>query len=83
MKTGIEYMRAQFERMADLTREYLNQPHELNLLIALNTINYLEGVAFAATMAHKERESDADLAAVMSDDAELLRKWYYEIKLGK
>ena len=83
MKTGIEHIRAQFERMADLTREYLNQPNELNLLISLNTINYLEGLAFAAIMARKETEKDAELASVMSDEAELLRKWYYEIKLGK
>ena len=83
MKTGIEHIFEQFNRMADLTRGYLNKPHELNLCVAINTINYLDGLAFAATMAHKECESDADLAAAMCDDAEKLRKWYYEIKLGK
>ena len=83
MKTGIEHIREQFNRMADLTRGYLNKPHELNLLIALNTINYLEGLAFAAMMAHKESEKDADLATEMHDDVDFLRQWYYEIKLGK
>ena len=83
MKTGIEHIREQFNRMADVTRGYLNKPHELNLYTAINTISYLDGLAFAATMAHKECESDADLAAAMCDDAESLRQWYYEIKLGK
>ena len=80
MKTGIEYIREQFDHMADLTREYLNHPHELNLFLALNTINYLEGLAFSAMMAHKETEKDSDIAAEMCDDAKLLREWYYEIK---
>lgn len=83
MKTGIEHIHEQFERMAGLAREYLNKPHEINLVCALNTINYLEGLAFAAVMADKKTESDADLAALMSDDAKFLRSWYYEIRLGK
>lgn len=83
MKTGIAHIQAQFERMADLTRWCLNKPHESNLHVAINTINYLEGLAFAAIMAYKECESDVDLAAAMHDDAKLLRQWYYEIKLGK
>lgn len=83
MKTGIEHIRAQFERMADLTREYLNHPHELNLFVALSTINYLEGLAFAAMMAHKETEKDSDLAAEMYDDANFLRDRYNEIRLTK
>lgn len=83
MKTGIEYVYDQFERMADLTREYLSHPHELNLFLALNTINYLEGLAFSAMMAHKETEKDSDIAAAMCGDAKFVREWYYEIKLGK
>ena len=83
MKTGIEYIWQQFNRMADVTRGYLNKPHELNLYVAINTINYLEGLAFAATMAHKECESDADLAAAMRDDAKFLRDWYDQIHLAE
>lgn len=83
MKTGIEYIWQQFNRMADVTRGYLNKPHELNLYVAINTINYLEGLAFAATMAHKECESDADLAAAMCDDAKFLRDWYDQIHLAE
>lgn len=83
MKTGIEHIRDQFNRMADETREYLNNPTELNLYIAINTINHLDGLAFAATMAHKECESDAGLAAAMCDDAKFLRGWYYQIRLAK
>lgn len=83
MKTGIDLIREQFNLIADETRGYLNNPNELNLYTAINHINYLDGLGFAAIMAHKERESDADLAAAMCDDAEMLRKWYYEIKLGK
>lgn len=83
MKTGIEHIREQFNRMADETREYLNDPTELNLYIAIDTINYLDGLAFAATMAHKECESDADLAADMCDDAKFLRDWYYRVRLSE
>lgn len=83
MKTGIEHIFEQFNRMADLTRGWLNKPHELNLYAAINTINYLDGLAFASTMAHKECESDADLAAAMCDDAKFLRDWYYQIRLAE
>lgn len=83
MKTGIEHIRDRFEHKADLTREYLNRPNEINLFCALNTLNYLEGLAFAAVMADKKTENDADLAAQMFDDAKFLRSWYDEIRLGK
>lgn len=83
MKTGIEYIWQQFNRMADVTRGYLNKPNELNLYVAINTINYLEGLAFAATMAHKECESDADLAVAMCSDAKFLREWYDQIHLAE
>lgn len=83
MKTGIEHIFEQFNRMADLTRGWLNKPNELNLYAAIDAINYLEGLAFASTMAHKECESDADLAAAMCDDAKFLRDWYYQIRLAE
>lgn len=83
MKTGIEHIFEQFNRMADLTRVWLNKPNELNLYAAIDAINYLDGLAFASTMAHKECESDADLAAAMCDDAKFLRDWYYQIRLAE
>lgn len=83
MNTAIGRIREHFNIMADITRKFLNKPNDINLGLAINSIYYLEGIAFAAIMAHKECESDADLAAAMSDDAKLLRQWYYEIKLGK
>lgn len=83
MKTGIEHIFEQFNRMADLTRGWLNKPNELNLYAAIDAINYLDGLAFASTMAHKECESDADLAAAMCDDAKFLRDWYYQIRLAE
>lgn len=83
MKTGIEHIFEQFNRMAELTRGWLNKPNELNLYAAIDAINYLDGLAFASTMAHKECESDADLAAAMCDDAKFLRDWYYQIRLAE
>lgn len=83
MKTGIEHIFEQFNHMADLTRGWLNKPNELNLYAAIEAINYLDGLAFASTMAHKECESDADLAAAMCDDAKFLRDWYYQIRLAE
>lgn len=83
MKTGIEHIFEQFNRMADLTRGWLNKPNELNLYAAIDAINYLDGLAFASTMAHKECESDADLAAAMCDDAKFLRDRYYQIRLAE
>lgn len=83
MKTGIEHIQQHFDFVSDTTRDYLNHPSRINLAIALGKINYLEGLAFAATMAHKECESDADLAAAMCDDAKFLRDWYYRIRLAE
>ena len=83
MKTAIGCIQEHFNTMSDITRKFLNKPNAVNLELAINSIYYLEGLAFAAIMAHKESESDADLAAAMSDDAKLLRQRYYEIKLGK
>ena len=83
MKTGIEHIREHFSTMLGRTRKFLNHPTELNLFIALNGINYLEGLAFAATLAHKECESDVDLVAAMCDEAKLLRDWYYKIRSSK
>ena len=83
MKTGIEHIREHFNTMSGRTRKFLNHPTELNLVTALNGINYLEGLAFAATLAHIECESDVDLAAAMFDEAKFLRDWYYKIRSSK
>lgn len=78
MKTGIEHIREQFNYMDNLIIEYLNEPNETNMFIAAQHISYLEGLAFAALMAHKENENDVDIAITMSKACRELRDAYYE-----
>lgn len=78
MRTGIEYMRDQFSHMSALITEYLADPNEINMLIAAQHISYIEGIAFAALMAHKENENDSDIAVAMSQESRTLRDAYYE-----
>lgn len=81
MKTGIEHVYNQFETMAKTVEEWLAEENDESLEMSIEIINYLEGVAFAALMAHKENENDIDIAVKMSQEARVLRNNYYE-KLG-
>ena len=81
MKTGIEHMNEQFNYMASVITEYLTEPNEVNMFLAVQHISYIEGIAFAALMAHKENENDSDIAVKMSQEARVLRNDYDE-KLG-
>lgn len=81
MKTGIEHMNEQFEAMVKAVEEWLAEQNDESLEMAIEIINYLEGIAFAALMAHKENENDSDIAVKMSQEARVLRNDYYE-KLG-
>ena len=78
MKTGIDHIWEHFNTMSYRTIQHLNKPNKLSLDIALQQINYLEGLAFAALMAHKENEDDSIIAARMSQEAADLRSVYYE-----
>lgn len=78
MRTGIDYMFEQFNVMATFTTEYLSKLNETNMFLAACHINYIEGIAFAALMAHKENENDSDIAVRMSQEARVLRNAYYE-----
>lgn len=80
MKTGIEHMYEQFKSMSEAIAEWLAEPNEISLMLALNYINYIEGIAFAALMAHKENEIDSDIAVRMHREAGNLRSFYYEKK---
>lgn len=81
MKTGIEHVYNHFETMAKAVKEWLSDENDESLEMSIEIINYLEGVAFAALMAHKENENDSDIAVRMSQEARALRNDYYE-KLG-
>lgn len=78
MKTGIEHMYEQFKYMSEAIVECLAEPNEISLMLALNYINYIEGIAFAALMAHKENEDDSVIAARMAQEARDLRNLYIE-----
>lgn len=78
MKTGIERMHEQYKFMSEAITEWLAEPNEISLMLALNYINYIEGIAFAALMAHKENANDIDIAARMHREAGDLRSLYYE-----
>lgn len=81
MKTGIEHVYNHFEAVAKAVKEWLADENDESLEMSIDIINYLEGVAFAALMAHKENENDSDIAVKMSQEARGLRNDYYE-KLG-
>lgn len=81
MKTGIEHVYNHFEALAKTVEEWLAEANDESLEMSIEFINYLEGVAFAALMAHKENENDTDIAVSMSQEARVLRNDYYE-KLG-
>lgn len=81
MKTGVEHMYEQYKCVSKAIAEWLAEPNEISLMLALNHINYIEGIAFAALMARKENANDSDIAARMSQEARVLRNDYYE-KLG-
>ena len=78
MKTGIEHMYEQYKCMSEAITEWLAEPNEISLMLALNCINYIEGIAFAALMAHKENANDSDIAARMHREAGDLRSLYHE-----
>lgn len=78
MKTGIDHIWEHFNAMSYRTTQHLNKRDKICLDIALQQINYLEGLAFAALMAHKENEDDSIIAARMSQEAADLRSVYYE-----
>lgn len=78
MRTGIEHMFNQFKVMAAFITEYLSEPNETNMFLASSHIDYIEGIAFAALMAHKETENDSYIAAKMSQEACDLRSAYYD-----
>lgn len=80
MKTGIEHMYEQFKCMSEAIYEWFAEPNEISLMLALNYINYIEGIAFAALMARKENANDSDIAVRMHREAEDLRSLYYEKK---
>lgn len=80
MKTGIGHMYEQFKYMSGAIVEWLAEPNEISLMLALNYINYIEGIAFAALMAHKENENDSDIAVRMRREAGDLRNLYYDKK---
>lgn len=81
MKTGIEHVYNHFETLAKTVKEWLAAENDERLEMSIQLIDYLEGVAFAALMAHKENENDTDIAVRMSQEARVLRNDYYE-KLG-
>lgn len=76
MKTGIEHMNVQFESMAKAVEQWLEEVNNVSLEMSIQIINYLEGIAFAALMAHKERESDVEIANRMYAKAKCLRENY-------
>lgn len=78
MKTGIEHVYSHFEALAKAVVEWLTEANDESLEMSIEIINYLEGVAFAALMAHKENENDIDIAVRMSQEARVLRSDYYE-----
>lgn len=78
MKTGIEHVYNHFETMAKTVEEWLAEENDESLEMSIDLINYLEGVAFAALMAHKENENDSDIAIKMSQEARGLRNDCYE-----
>lgn len=81
MKTGIEHVYNHFETLAKTVEEWLAAENDERLEMSIQLIEYLEGVAFATLMAHKENENDSDMAVRMSQEARVLRNDYYE-KLG-
>lgn len=78
MKTGIEHVYSHFESLAKAVEEWLTEANDESIEMSIEIINYLEGVAFAALMAHKENENDIDIAVRMSQEARVLRSDYYE-----
>lgn len=76
MKTGIEHMSVQFEAMAKSVEEWLEEVNNVSLEMSIQIINYLEGIAFAALIAHKERESDIEIANRMYGKTKCLREDY-------
>lgn len=78
MKTGIEHVYSHFGALAKAVEEWLTEANDESLEMSIEIINYLEGIAFAALMAHKENENDHDIAVRMSQEARVLRSDYYE-----
>ena len=73
MKTGIERIKVAFDESAIRVEKYLSIGGKMRLDVADYMLNYLEGIAFAVSMAHKEKMSDFDLADEMFERAHNLR----------
>lgn len=73
MKTGIESIKIVFDESAIRAEKHFSIGGKMHLDVAEYILNYLEGIAFAATMAHKEKMTDYDLADEMFERAHNLR----------
>lgn len=71
--TGIERIKIVFDESAIRAEKHFSIGGKMHLGVAEDILNYLEGITFAVTMAHKEKMSDYDLADEMFDRVHNLR----------
>ena len=83
MKTGIERIKIVFDESADRAEKHFSIGGKMHLDVADYILNYLEGIAFAATMAYKEKMSDYELADEMFERARNLRMQILNKKYGR
>lgn len=73
MKTAIEIIKISFDESAIQAEKHFSIGGKMHLDVADYILNYLEGIVFAVSMAHKEKTSDCDLADEMFERAHNLR----------